>query len=131
MNHQKPTTDPFTDPDINETTLTTEMPLGQRTSTLDVPAADAPATSEARILELEKELDESKKSEETLKNHNISLKTRIKSLKRAIKKENAQIENAPALTLDLHISNHQEGSADEAEAIVLDDVDAGEQAGEQ
>jgi hypothetical protein len=131
MNHQKPTTDPFTDPDINETTLTTEMPLGQRTSTLDVPSADAPATSEARILELEKELDESKKREETLKNHNISLKTRIKSLKRAIKKENAQIENAPALTLDLHISNHQEGSADEAEAIVLDDVDAGEQAGEQ
>lgn len=131
MNHQKPTTDPFTDPDINETTLTTEMPLGQRTSTLDVPSADAPATSEARILELEKELDESKKREETLKNHNISLKTRIKSLKRAIKKKNAQIENAPALTLDLHISNHQEGSADEAEAIVLDDVDAGEQAGEQ
>lgn len=67
MNHQKPTTDPFTDPDINETTLTTEMPLGQRTSTLDVPSADAPATSEARILELEKELDESKKREETLK----------------------------------------------------------------
>ena len=131
MNHQKPTTDPFTDPDINETTLTTEMPLGQRTSTLDVPSADAPATSEARILELEKELDESKKREETLKNHNISLKTRIKSLKRAIKKEDAQIENAPALTLDLHISNHQEGSANEAEAIVLDDVDAGEQAGEQ
>ena len=131
MNHQKPTTDPFTDPDINETTLTTEMPLGQRTSTLDVPSADAPATSEVRILELEKELDESKKREETLKNHNISLKTRIKSLKRAIKKENAQIENAPALTLDLHISNHQEGSANEAEAIVLDDVDAGEQTGEQ
>lgn len=131
MNHQKPTTDPFTDYKINETTLTTEMPLGQRTSTSGLPSSDAPPTSEVRILELEKELDESKKREETLKNHNISLKTRIKSLKRAIKKENAQIENAPALTLDLHISNHQEGSADEAEAIVLDDVDAGEQAGEQ
>ena len=131
MNHQKPTTDPFTDYKINETTLTTEMPLGQRTSTSGLPSSDAPPTSEVRILELEKELDESKKREETLKTRNMSLETRIKSLKKTIKMKNAWIENTPAFTLDLHIFSHPEGSVDEAEAIVLDDVDAGEQAGEQ
>ena len=54
----------------------------------------------------------------------MSLETRIKSLKKTIKMKNAWIENTPAFTLDLHIFSHPEGSVDEAEAIVLDNVDA-------
>jgi regulator of replication initiation timing len=131
MNHQYPTTDPFTDP---ETTLNTEIPLGQWTSTSGPPSFNALPTSETRITELEKELAESKKREEILKIRNKSLKIRnkslkirikslkirIKSLKKAIKKQDTQIENVPAFTLDVNIFNHREDSANEAEAMVLE-----------
>jgi septal ring factor EnvC (AmiA/AmiB activator) len=117
MNHQKPTIDPFTDPKVNDTTLTKEMPPVPRTSTSDPPSSNASPTSEARIAELEKELAESKKREETLKTRNKSLKTRnkslktrIKSLKNTNKKKDARIEHMPAFTLDIHIFNDLRGS---------------------
>ena len=67
---------PFTDPEVDETAPTMEMPLRPRTGTstphqsnTTPTSSTAPQNHEARIAELEKELAESKRREEALTTH--------------------------------------------------------------
>ena len=59
-------------------------------------------------------------------NRNRNLRTRIRSLKKTIEEEKARMQQIATAALYL-----MDNSTNEAEGMVLDDVDAGEQAGEQ
>lgn len=118
--HHKTTMEHPKDPQTNEITQTTETAPHQTNTTPSPNATPTIRELMDELAELEGELAY------TPSNRNRNLRTRIRSLKKTIEEEKARMQQIATAALYL-----MDNSTNEAEGMVLDDVDAGEQAGEQ